>query len=171
MILLYCYSITTGKLSFTKYYELAIDQNFILNLVNVIVSILGAFYNELFYAILLIDFISRIDTLLNVIRSVTRNYKSILLTGFMSIILIYFFSILGFTYFKDEFYVEGTKFVLNNSTNFYEMEDIEENTCQTLYMCLITVLNNGLRNGGGIGDYLKSPSLEVFFIFYFLFNF
>lgn len=161
MLLLYCYTITTGKLSLSRYYELVIDKNFMLNFVNVLVSILGAFYNELIYSILLIDFITRIDTLLNVIRSVTRNYKSILLTGFMSIILIYFFSILGFTYFKDEFLVEGTKYVLNEATNSYEMVEVEENTCQTLYMCLVTVLNNGLRNGGGIGDYLKSPSLEV----------
>jgi inositol 1,4,5-triphosphate receptor type 1 len=28
-------------------------------------------------------------------------------------------------------------------------------------MCIITTLNNGLRNGGGIGDVLRKPSSTV----------
>jgi hypothetical protein len=28
-------------------------------------------------------------------------------------------------------------------------------------MCIITTLNEGLRNGGGIGDVLRKPSSEV----------
>lgn len=28
-------------------------------------------------------------------------------------------------------------------------------------MCIITTLNNGLRNGGGIGDVLRKPSSKV----------
>lgn len=33
-----------------------------------------------------------------------------------------------------------------------------ERSCDTLIMCIITTLNNGLRNGGGIGDVLRKPS-------------
>jgi inositol 1,4,5-triphosphate receptor type 1 len=33
-------------------------------------------------------------------------------------------------------------------------------------MCIVTTLNNGLRNGGGIGDILRTPSSsEPLFIF------
>ena len=43
-----------------------------------------------------------------------------------------------------------------------ESEDIEESVkeraCDSLIMCIITTLNQGLRNGGGIGDVLRSPS-------------
>ncbi len=36
-----------------------------------------------------------------------------------------------------------------------------ERSCDTLIMCIITTLNNGLRNGGGIGDVLRKPSSSV----------
>lgn len=41
-----------------------------------------------------------------------------------------------------------------------------ERACDTLIMCIITTLNNGLRNGGGIGDVLRKPSSsEPLFMF------
>lgn len=42
-----------------------------------------------------------------------------------------------------------------------EGDDGIERVCDTLLMCIITVLNQGLRNGGGVGDILRSPSKEV----------
>lgn len=42
-----------------------------------------------------------------------------------------------------------------------EAEDsIKERACDTLLMCIVTTLNQGLRNGGGIGDVLRRPSLK-----------
>ncbi|CAF1314468.1 unnamed protein product [Adineta steineri] len=38
-----------------------------------------------------------------------------------------------------------------------EEEEIER-ACDTLFMCIVTTLNKGLRNGGGIGDVLRQPS-------------
>lgn len=40
-------------------------------------------------------------------------------------------------------------------------DDQTERVCDTLLMCIITVLNQGLRNGGGVGDILRRPSKEV----------
>lgn len=40
-------------------------------------------------------------------------------------------------------------------------EDGIERTCDTLLMCIVTVLNQGLRNGGGVGDVLRKPSKDV----------
>jgi len=37
-------------------------------------------------------------------------------------------------------------------------EEVIERSCETLIMCIVTTLNYGLRNGGGIGDVLRSPS-------------
>ena len=37
-------------------------------------------------------------------------------------------------------------------------ETVKERSCDTLWMCIITTLNQGLRNGGGIGDVLRPPS-------------
>ena len=44
-----------------------------------------------------------------------------------------------------------------------DFEDLDEDSakeraCDSLIMCIITTLNHGLRNGGGIGDILRSPS-------------
>lgn len=39
-------------------------------------------------------------------------------------------------------------------------EDVER-TCDSLLMCIVTVLSHGLRSGGGVGDVLRKPSKEV----------
>jgi len=41
-----------------------------------------------------------------VIRSVTKNGRSILLTAVLGVILIYLFSIVGFMFFRDDFMIE-----------------------------------------------------------------
>ena len=54
----------------------------------------------------LLDVVYREETLVNVIRSVTKNGRSILLTAVLAVILIYLFSIVGFIFFKDDFLIE-----------------------------------------------------------------
>lgn len=39
-----------------------------------------------------------------------------------------------------------------------QSEPRKERSCDSLMMCIVTTLNYGLRNGGGIGDVLRSPS-------------
>lgn len=39
--------------------------------------------------------------------------------------------------------------------------DAKERSCDSLVMCIVTTLNQGLRNGGGIGDILRAPSSKV----------
>ena len=39
-----------------------------------------------------------------------------------------------------------------------EIDTMKERSCDTLWMCFVTTLNQGLRNGGGIGDVLRQPS-------------
>lgn len=53
----------------------------------------------------LLDVVYREETLLNVIRSVTRNGRSIILTAVLALILVYMFSIIGYMFFKDDFLV------------------------------------------------------------------
>lgn len=42
-----------------------------------------------------------------------------------------------------------------------EADSGRERHCDSLIMCIITTLNEGLRNGGGIGDVLRKPSSSV----------
>lgn len=58
-----------------------------------------------------------------------------------------------------------TEIVGTSITDVEDGEDQKENVCDTLLMCIVTTLNQGLRNGGGIGDVLRPPSKTVWFTY------
>uniref|UniRef100_A0A672P0V7 Inositol 1,4,5-trisphosphate receptor n=1 Tax=Sinocyclocheilus grahami TaxID=75366 RepID=A0A672P0V7_SINGR len=163
--------------TFTRGYKAVIlDIFFLLHVSYVIVCMLGLFVHEFFYSILLFDLVRREETLLNVMRSVTKNGRSIFLTAVLAIILVYLFSIVGFLFFKDDFLMEVDRLPALSKHEVYMVsplcsllwwppifpadEDGTERVCDTLLMCIITVLNHGLRNGGGIADVLRKLSKE-----------
>lgn len=59
--------------------------------------------SESLLSLQLFDLVYREETLLNVIKSVTRNGRSIVLTAVLALILVYLFSIVGYIFFKDDF--------------------------------------------------------------------
>ncbi|KAM7410767.1 hypothetical protein PAMA_020957 [Pampus argenteus] len=170
------------------YKAMVMDVEFLYHLAYVLTSTLGLFVHELFYSILLFDLIYREETLFNVIKSVTRNGRSILLTALLALILVYLFSIVGFLCLKEDFIMEvdplpqiaaapqrseasqdflkscsadGVSCTAETSSVTVtedEEESDSERACDTLLMCIVTVLNHGLRNGGGVGDVLRKPS-------------
>ncbi|XP_065134941.2 inositol 1,4,5-trisphosphate-gated calcium channel ITPR2 [Paramisgurnus dabryanus] len=167
--------------TFTRGYKAVImDIFFLLHVGYIIVCMLGLFVHEFFYSILLFDLVRREETLLNVMRSVTKNGRSIFLTAVLAIILVYLFSIVGFLFFKDDFLMEVDHHPALKRPNMRESmsclgdscpnspfsphhvdeDDGVERVCDTLLMCIITVLNHGLRNGGGIADVLRKLSKE-----------
>uniref|UniRef100_A0A672PJA4 Inositol 1,4,5-trisphosphate receptor n=1 Tax=Sinocyclocheilus grahami TaxID=75366 RepID=A0A672PJA4_SINGR len=166
--------------TFTRGYKAMImDVEFLYHLLYLIICSLGVFVHVFFYSLLLFDLIYREETLLNVIKSVTRNGRSIVLTAVLALILVYLFSIVGYIIFKDDFILtvdripnktlgEKNRWMLlkflagavcrkgeNCST-----ETDKERTCDSLLMCIVTVLSHGLRSGGGVGDVLRKPSKE-----------
>uniref|UniRef100_A0A8D2MD72 Inositol 1,4,5-trisphosphate receptor n=1 Tax=Zonotrichia albicollis TaxID=44394 RepID=A0A8D2MD72_ZONAL len=160
--------------TFTRGYKAMImDVEFLYHLLYLLICALGLFVHEFFYSLLLFDLVYREETLLNVIKSVTRNGRSIILTAVLALILVYLFSIVGYLFFKDDFILEVDK--LPNETLLpgqcqlllpVELlteeleEENKEHTCETLLMCIVTVLSHGLRSGGGVGDVLRKPSKE-----------
>uniref|UniRef100_A0A8C2U9H0 Inositol 1,4,5-trisphosphate receptor n=1 Tax=Coturnix japonica TaxID=93934 RepID=A0A8C2U9H0_COTJA len=168
------------------YKAMIMDVEFLYHVGYILTSVLGLFVHELFYSILLFDLIYREETLFNVIKSVTRNGRSILLTALLALILVYLFSIVGFLFLKDDFILEVDRLPDNdplgmqrNMETFMEScsgdkiscssvptalqeadADQWERACDTLLMCIVTVLNHGLRNGGGVGDILRKPSKD-----------
>uniref|UniRef100_A0A803XM85 Inositol 1,4,5-trisphosphate receptor n=2 Tax=Aves TaxID=8782 RepID=A0A803XM85_MELGA len=168
------------------YKAMIMDVEFLYHVGYILTSVLGLFVHELFYSILLFDLIYREETLFNVIKSVTRNGRSILLTALLALILVYLFSIVGFLFLKDDFILEVDRLPDNdplgmhrNMETFMEScsgdkiscsaeptalqeadTDQWERACDTLLMCIVTVLNHGLRNGGGVGDILRKPSKD-----------
>uniref|UniRef100_A0A674KI21 Inositol 1,4,5-trisphosphate receptor n=1 Tax=Terrapene triunguis TaxID=2587831 RepID=A0A674KI21_9SAUR len=159
--------------TFTRGYRAVVmDMAFLYHVAYVLVCMLGLCVHEFFYSFLLFDLVYREETLLNVIKSVTRNGRSIILTAVLALILVYLFSIVGFLFLKDDFIMEvdrlknrtpiaGIAFTSNLSSSCEEeKENGIERTCDTLLMCIVTVLNQGLRNGGGVGDVLRKPSKD-----------
>ncbi|XP_010788070.1 inositol 1,4,5-trisphosphate receptor type 2-like, partial [Notothenia coriiceps] len=180
--LVFLVSFVGNQGTFTRGYKAVVmDMLFIYHLGYAIICVLGLFVHEFFYSFLLFDLVIREETLLNVIKSVTRNGRSIILTAVLAIFLVYFFSIIGFLFLKDDFRMEVDRLptpgkgdqLSNNevagsctkdscplSTPQPGPDDGTERVCDTLLMCIITVLNQGLRNGGGVGDILRRPSKE-----------
>uniref|UniRef100_A0A8D2Q310 Inositol 1,4,5-trisphosphate receptor n=1 Tax=Zosterops lateralis melanops TaxID=1220523 RepID=A0A8D2Q310_ZOSLA len=175
--------------TFTRGYKAMImDVEFLYHLLYLLICALGLFVHEFFYSLLLFDLVYREETLLNVIKSVTRNGRSIILTAVLALILVYLFSIVGYLFFKDDFILEVDKLPnetllpgrykqlipvgLWSSENCSSIipsdqliteeleEENKEHTCETLLMCIVTVLSHGLRSGGGVGDVLRKPSKE-----------
>ncbi|XP_077132954.1 inositol 1,4,5-trisphosphate-gated calcium channel ITPR1 isoform X4 [Ranitomeya variabilis] len=180
--------------TFTRGYgAMVLDVEFLYHLLYLLICAMGVFVHEFFYSLLLFDLVYREETLLNVIKSVTRNGRSIILTAVLALILVYLFSIVGYLFFKDDFILEVDR--LPNETTFPETgtsmardllfpevcrlesgdnctqeevsedaeeeeEEEKEHTCETLLMCIVTVLSHGLRSGGGVGDVLRKPSKE-----------
>uniref|UniRef100_A0A5F8G2F2 Inositol 1,4,5-trisphosphate receptor n=1 Tax=Monodelphis domestica TaxID=13616 RepID=A0A5F8G2F2_MONDO len=97
------------------YKAMVMDMEFLYHVGYILTSVLGIFAHELFYSILLFDLIYREETLFNVIKSVTRNGRSILLTALLALILVYLFSIVGFLFLKDDFILEVDRLPDNKS--------------------------------------------------------
>ncbi|XP_076859611.1 inositol 1,4,5-trisphosphate-gated calcium channel ITPR1-like isoform X3 [Brachyhypopomus gauderio] len=180
--------------TFTRGYRaMILDVEFLYHLLYLIICSLGVFVHVFFYSLLLFDLIYREETLLNVIKSVTRNGRSIVLTAVLALILVYLFSIVGYIFFKDDFiltvdripnrtleqsatmmseFLSGgvcrkdgggencsAEATMDGQAAALVVED-KERTCDSLLMCIITVLSHGLRSGGGVGDVLRKPSKE-----------
>uniref|UniRef100_A0AAR2IT99 Inositol 1,4,5-trisphosphate receptor n=1 Tax=Pygocentrus nattereri TaxID=42514 RepID=A0AAR2IT99_PYGNA len=170
--------------TFTRGYRaMVMDREFLFHLLYLLICTLGLCGHVFFYSLLLFDLVNREETLLNVIKSVTRNGRSIVLTAVLGLILVYLFSIVGYIFFKDDFILEvdripnstleegasmasgflseGTCSVENGTCLTVDAaEDDVERACDSLWMCMITVLSHGLRSGGGVGDVLRKPSKE-----------
>lgn len=180
-------SIMGNRGTFTKsVFQILTDTDIVYHVIFWMFGILGLCIHPLFYSVLLLHVVYSEETLRNVIRSVTRNGRSIILTAILAVILIYLFSIIGYLFFRNDFIMEidssspadklpvqeesPASCIANSSCaqniteekskywNDVEVEDGKERWCDTLLMCIITTLNQGLRNGGGIGDVLRSPS-------------
>uniref|UniRef100_A0A2A4JRB4 Inositol 1,4,5-trisphosphate receptor n=1 Tax=Heliothis virescens TaxID=7102 RepID=A0A2A4JRB4_HELVI len=168
------------------------DPELLYHSVYLVFCFCGICWHPFFFSVLLLDIVYREETLLNVMRSVTRNGRSILLTAVLALVLVYMFSIVGYMFFRDHFlvnvdrldddddpryepdgcaddgaskYLKGAEQCRRASRFVSVGGELRERSCDSLIMCIVTTLNQGLRNGGGIGDILRAPaSFEPLFV-------
>lgn len=145
--------------AFTKSHrENICDIMLIYHAIYLLLCVMGMCVHEFFYSLLLLDVIHREDTLWNVIQCVIRNAKSVILTALLAVIIIYLFAICGYIFLKDDFVLGVSPKAENQLIPLDDSSEVRERVCDTLLFCIITTLNKGLRNGGGIGDVLREPS-------------
>ena len=118
--------------------------------VYIILSILGFQVSPIFYSFHLLDVINRFPTLGNVIQSVRLKLDQLLMTGMLGIIIIYIFSVFGFTFLFEMYYDEAINRDIGSKRG--------ESTCTTMFHCFCSTVNYGLRMGGGIGEVLAPQS-------------
>eukprot|EP01059_Diplonema_ambulator_P003242 TRINITY_DN1291_c0_g1_i1.p1 TRINITY_DN1291_c0_g1~~TRINITY_DN1291_c0_g1_i1.p1 ORF type:complete len:769 (+),score=239.69 TRINITY_DN1291_c0_g1_i1:1001-3307(+) len=112
---------------------------FITLLLMVITGVLGLVVSPFFLTFHLFSIVSNSTVLQSVIRSVTKNGRSLLLTGLLAVIVIYVFSVIGFLFFQEDFHRYA-------------------DTCTSMLQCFVHILFNGIREGGGIGDLMQSSA-------------
>ncbi|XP_036075149.1 inositol 1,4,5-trisphosphate receptor type 1 isoform X9 [Rousettus aegyptiacus] len=138
--------------TFTRGYRaMVLDVEFLYHLLYLLICAMGLFVHEFFYSLLLFDLVYREETLLNVIKSVTRNGRSIILTAVLALILVYLFSIVGYLFFKDDFILEVDRLPndtalpglerdkFDNKTVTFE-EHIQEEHNMWHYLCFIVLV-------------------------------
>jgi len=96
-------------------------------------AVFGTFASPLFFAFHLLDILYRYPSLQNVIKSVTIPKKALLVTSLFSLILVYYFSIIGYAYFYDSYH---------------------KGDCDDLITCAIVTFDHSFKVNGGIGGAL-----------------
>lgn len=114
-------------------------------------SALGNVITPFMQAFHLMDLVYKSETLKNVLRAVTFNGSQLCMTGFLCLIIIYYYSIIGFL-------------VLRN--NYFLPDDFPDvRPCDKLADCFMVTIREGLINGGGMADYLPPRSIDDKFNF------
>jgi len=109
----------------------------------VLFSMLGNIVLEIFYAFTLLDLVVRNDSLKNVVKSVTLNGKSLVLTGLFGFLLIYYFAIWATIFLQ---------------SNFTTSESIP--LCSNVFDCWMAMFEYALLTGGSPNNgALGPPSL------------
>ena len=117
----------------------------IYNLILIALSI-SALWIPLLYPFLLLDLIQRSAILKNIIKAISQNSSQLFNTMILTLIIMFIYASISFTYFADHF--------------SHESGDEWKNYCYNLRTCFVSILNNGLRAGGGIGEALGQPTLS-----------
>lgn len=89
------------------------------------ISILGYLSQDIYYSFHLLDVITRIKTLQNVIKSVTSNLNQLSLTIMLLMIIVYIFTSYTFFYIQNNMYDYGV--------NEYDSDIVGENNCISMF--------------------------------------
>ena len=108
--------------------------------------------NGTFLAFPMLFIANLIEFLFGLILIIKERRDQFLLTLIYTYLIVYIFAIVSFYYFQDNF-------EFKNLYNIeYKINNVEENFCNSILQCYLTLLSYGVRSGGGIGDILMKLS-------------
>ena len=100
----------------------------------------AALWSPVAAAILLVDIAVQSDAITPLIKAILANWKQFLWTFYLLVMMAIVYTLIGF------YFLQGA------------YQDDEGNAlCDNITGCFLMVLNEGLRNGGGIGDVIQTP--------------
>ena len=102
----------------------------------------GSIFTPIVTTLLSSDIASQSRAIMAVLKAVYTNWRQFLWTLFLLIFVATFYTFIGFYLYQDTFSVG-------------EDESEKISLCTDTFGCFLTVLNLGLRNGGGIGDAIQ----------------
>merc|ERR1712054_138236 len=121
------------------------DATIMLHFMYVVFAVCGNAVSPFFLCFHLLDLVYRSETLKNVLRAVTFNGQQLLMTAMLALIVIYIYSIIGFTLLRQ---------------NYFNDDFEDERMCGKLVDCFMVTVREGLINGGGMGDYLQPRAVS-----------
>ncbi|KAE9032600.1 hypothetical protein PR003_g9622 [Phytophthora rubi] len=134
-------------------YFLIRSPRVIYSLLQIFISILGAYVNKLYFAFLLLDVVERYKELNNVLRSISRPAKALGVTTLLYLIVVYVFAVVGFFFFREDYTPDA------NDLTQDQLDGRAPYTCQRLFQCFLVTLDQGIASGGGLGSYLRQLPL------------
>jgi hypothetical protein len=121
-------------------YEISTSFSVIYYTGVVVFGFLGIYKSNFFFSYLLLEIVSRVKTLQNVLFAIKNPYKELILIFILWVILIYYFSIIGYVWFRDSEFPRPDK------------------DCNSLLKCVATIFHQNNRMDNGISGYLKKRS-------------
>jgi hypothetical protein len=129
--------------SFSRIRKVAQETYTVAFTVFAVASLLSIVVSPYFNTFLLGMVTFKAPLLANIVSAITMNGRQLLLTAFLGVISVYFFTVIGFLFFHEHFEREG------GGSN-----------CDSLLQCFFYTFGQGVRGGGGIGDEIKTNHWE-----------
>eukprot|EP00708_Paratrimastix_pyriformis_P002164 GAFH01000903.1.p1 GENE.GAFH01000903.1~~GAFH01000903.1.p1 ORF type:complete len:554 (+),score=181.64 GAFH01000903.1:752-2413(+) len=117
-----------GLARWRKFLALLGIGRFWMVLILLVSSILGVSQSPYWFCVQLFDLVIQSDTLLNVLRSITKNYQQLILTFVLILLVIYYYATFGYLFFSAA--------ILKDAAEGEE----QTSACSSVIECFVTVL-------------------------------
>lgn len=106
-----------------------------------LICLFSIIYHPMICSLQLLNFLAEAKIMKNIIGSFYKNAKELATTVIFGIVIIFIYSQWGYFFLRETLVLEG-----------------QENICTSIWHCFLSLMNYGMRAGGGIGDVVRRES-------------